>query len=241
MRPGPTMGDAGTGMQAALAITAAWAQKQQTGEGQVIELSMQEAMTYYMRTAISRTQFGNVPTQRDGNGTNPFVSLYPCKPFGPNDFVFIMAVNPRMWRAVLEVIGEPDLLDDERFSTLAKRIENRAAFAAKVEAWSTKLTKREAAEMLARSGVCASPVNETHELFSDPHLLSRNFVHEVHHAEHGDVRLLGWPARMSGSSVPIEAAPLLGEHTVDVIARDLGLSPDEVRHLDAEGVVGDGR
>ena len=241
MRPGPTMGDAGTGMQAALAITAAWAQKQQTGEGQVIELSMQEAMTYYMRTAISRTQFGNVPTQRDGNGTNPFVSLYPCKPFGPNDFVFIMAVNPRMWRAVLEVIGEPDLLDDERFSTLAKRIENRAAFAAKVEAWSTRLTKREAAEMLARAGVCASPVNETHELFTDPHLLSRDFVHEVHHAEHGDVRLLGWPARMSGSSVPIEPAPLLGEHTVDVIADDLGLSPDEVRRLDAEGVVGDGR
>ena len=77
MRPGPTMGDAGTGMQAALAVTAAYVQRQRTGEGQLIEFSMQEAMTYYLRTAVSRTQYGTVPTPRTGNGDNPFVSLYP--------------------------------------------------------------------------------------------------------------------------------------------------------------------
>ena len=95
MRPGPTMGDAGTGVQAALAISAAYAQKLKTGEGQLIELSMQEAMTYYLRTAVSRTRFGQVATPRTGNGENPFVSLYPCAPGGPNDYVFVMAVNPR--------------------------------------------------------------------------------------------------------------------------------------------------
>ena len=78
MRPGPTMGDSGTGTQAALAIAAAWAQKLRTGKGELIELAMQEAMTYYVRTAISRTNFGERPTARMGNGDNPFVSLYPA-------------------------------------------------------------------------------------------------------------------------------------------------------------------
>ena len=238
MRPGPTMGDAGTGVQAALAISAAYAQKLRTGEGQLIELSMQEAMTYYLRTAVSRTRFGQVATPRTGNGDNPFVSLYPCAPGGPNDYVFVMAVNPRMWNAVCRALGQPELLSDPRFSTAHARHENRQLLFNEIESWTRLHTKKQCMSALADEGVCASQVYETKELFTDPHLLARDFVHEVEHAVHGNVRLLGWPARMSKSYVDIEAAPLLGEHTDEVLAEDLGLSVEDISELRSEGSIG---
>ena len=223
MRPGPTMGDAGTGMQAALAIAAAWAQKQRTGKGQLIELSMQEAMTYYLRTAVSRTGFGAAPTPRTGNGDNPFVSLYPCRGNGANDYVFVMAVNPRMREGVRRAIGLEDDPADIR-ETIA--------------AWTRTRSKGEAMAALAAEGVCASQVFETHELFTDPHLLARDFIQEVEHADHGTVRLLGWPARMSRSSVEMRAAPRLGEHTDQVLADDLGLDAEAIATLRGQGAIG---
>ncbi len=238
LRPGVTMGDAGTGMQAALAISAAWAQKLRTGEGQLIELSMQEAMTYYMRTAISYSNFGNEPTPRMGDSDNAFVALYPCAPGGLNDYVFLMAVNPRMWAAVCRVIGKPGLLEDPRFGSADARREHREALTDEITAWTLGRTKGEAMHAFAEAGVCASQVFETHELFSDPHLVERGFVHELDHAEHGRVRVLGWPARMSGSSVGISPAPLLGEHTDEVLAEDLGLDAATLERLREGGAIG---
>ena len=97
MRPGPTMGDAGTGVQMALAISAAYVQKLKSGKGQLIELSMQEAMTYYLRTSTSRGRYGEAAAERSGNGVLPTMSLYPCAGGGMNDYVYVMAVTPRMW------------------------------------------------------------------------------------------------------------------------------------------------
>ncbi|MDE0039594.1 MAG: CoA transferase, partial [Gammaproteobacteria bacterium] len=215
-----------------------WAQKQRTGEGQLIELSMQEAMTYYLRTAVSRTRYGEFPAQRTGNGMSPFTSLYPCKGNGANDYVFIMAVNPRMWAGVCKAIGKPDLLDDERFRDPDRRHANRDLLCAEIAAWTLTKTKREAMTAFAEAGVCASQVYETSDLFTDPHLVERDFIHELHHADHGDIRLLGWPARMSGSQVDIEAAPLLGEHTDEVLGQDLGLDETAIAALREVGAIG---
>ncbi|HJL61291.1 MAG TPA: CoA transferase [Pseudomonadales bacterium] len=238
MRPGPTMADAGTGTQAALVVSAAYTQKLRTGEGQLIELSMQEAMTYYLRTAVSSTQYGKVPTPRTGNGSDPFMALYPCAPGGANDYVFIMAVNPRMWTAVCNVIGKPDLFDDERFKTRKDRYENREAMFEEIASWTRQHSKKDAMQMLAEAGICASQVYETNDLFTDPHLLERDFVHEVEHADHGDIKLLGWPAKMSKSQVAIQASPLLGEHTDEVMAEDLGLEQKDIDALRQEGAIG---
>ena len=229
MRPGPTMGDAGTGMQAALAVAAAWAQKLRTGEGQLIELSMQEAMTYYLRTAVSGTGFGARPAQRSGNGGGPFVSLYPCQGDGPNDYVFVMAVNPRMRAGVCRAIGQPELLAGKPDFTAVRRA---------IEAWTRGRSKDEAMAALAEEGVCASQVFETNDLFTDAHLVERGFIAHVNHAQHGEVRLLGWPARMSKSRVEMRAAPLLGEHTDEVLAEDLGLTRQAIDELRAAGAIG---
>jgi len=237
MRPGPTTGDSGTGVQMALAITAAYVQKLQTGKGQFIELSMQEAMTYYMRTATARSRYGERATRRTGNDELPTIALYPCRGGGPNDYVYLMAVTPRMWQALCATIGRPELLDDPRFGDPWQRAKNDRALRDEISDWTMARDKIEAMRVLAEGGVPASAVLDTRDLYENQHMIERGFIHEIDHPKHGRVRLLGWPARMSESQVPIRAAPQLGQHTAEVLAADLGLDRAELKTLLNDGVI----
>ena len=127
--PGPSTGDSGTGVELALAITAAFVQKLQTGEGQEIEISMQEAMTYYMRTRIAVAGFGEEPAQRSGNSWGGPTDLYPCKAAngsnGANDYVYLIATTTRMWDSLCVAIDRADLVIDPRFENEWDRREQR--------------------------------------------------------------------------------------------------------------------
>ncbi len=240
MRPGPTLGDSGSGVQMALAITAAWVQKLRTGEGQQIELSMQEAATYFMRTVIAMgSRWGTQAAARTGTGLGALIDLYPCKPFGPNDYLYVMAVTPRMWEDLARAIGRAELIEDPRFRTPADRAENGEALAAEITAFTRRHTKHEAMRIVAEAGVPASAIFDTLDLFGDPHLGARGFVKTLPHDVHGEVRVLGWPARMSRSEVEIRPAPRLGEHTDEVLTRDLGLDATRVEALRKAGVLGE--
>ncbi|MEE2777186.1 MAG: CoA transferase [Acidobacteriota bacterium] len=239
VRPGATIGDAGTGVQMALALCAAYVQKLRTGKGQMIELSMQEAVTYYIRTAIAMgSNFGEQASQRNGNGIGAVANLYPCKPEGPNDFIYICAITPRMWQSLCAVMDRPDLPEDPRFVKSRLRLENGETLAAEISAWTRQHDKHEAMLLLGEAGVPASAVFDTVDLFNDPHLLERDFVHTIPHPKRGTMRLLAWPARMTESSVDIEPAPFLGGHTDEVLAADLGLGAEDIAALREQGVIG---
>ncbi len=239
MRPGPTMGDAGTGVQLALAITAAYAHRLKTGEGQTIELSMQEAMTYYMRTMIALgTGFGKEATPRTGTGMGPDINLYPCEPGGPNDYVYIVVATPRMWQALCKAIDHPELADDPRFASKEARDANADALAAMIAAWTRGRDKHEAMRVLAEGGVPCSAVLDTADLLQDRHLRARGFVQSVEHPSWGEVELLGCPARLSGGTEPLRAAPVLGEATAEILGRDLEISAEELDALVAAGTIG---
>ena len=106
-------------------------------------------------------------------------------------------------------------------------------------AWMAERTKHEAMHELCAAGIPASAVFDTRDLFSDPHLNERNFIRHVSDAngEH-QATLLGWPARMSESSVDIELAPALGAHTREVLAAELGLDDAALDALAAAKVIG---
>ncbi len=237
MRPGTTVGDTGTGMQLGIAILAAYVHRLKTGEGQLVELSMQEAMTYYLRTAVAESRGGNRVTPRTGNGANPLMTLYPCKPGGPNDHIFVMAVTPRMWHNLRDTI-DPALKDDERFQDAGTAIANADALREIITGWTMQYDKHEAMERLAAADVPASAVMDTVDIFHDKHLVERGFIKEVEHDERGPIRLLGQPIRLSESQVEIEAAAPLGKHTGDVVAADLGLSDEELQALRESGAFG---
>ena len=238
MRPGPTTGDAGTGVQLALAITSAYVQKQRTGEGQQIEISMQEAMTYFMRTQIaSGAEWGEAVAQRSGNGPAAFVNLYPCKGGGTNDYAYIMCTTSRMWDTLCVTIGRPELADDPRFATGEHRRANSPELREIIESWTMQRTKWEVMKTLGEAGVPCSANFDTYDLFHDPHLIERGFIHTLQHPAQGEIKLLGWAPRMSRSDVPIERAPLMGEHSDEVLRGDLEISDDQIAELREAGVV----
>jgi formyl-CoA transferase len=237
--PGPTMGDAGTGTQLALAICAAYIQKQRTGEGQRIELAMQEAMTYYMRTRIGTGgAFGRRPAPRAGTGRGATLNIYACSPFGPNDYIYVMAVTEGMWQAVGPAVGRPELLEDPRFAKPSDRHANADELIKIIAEWCAQRTKHEAFHTLARAGVPCGAVLDTQEVHNDPHLRARGFVHDIELEDGTTGPLLGWPARMSASSVPVVAAPRLGAHTEEVLKTDAGLDEGQLTRLREAGVIG---
>jgi formyl-CoA transferase len=238
MRPGPTTGDTGTGVQLALAITAAYIQRLRTGVGQLIELSMQEAMTYYLRTSVAASLGGQRVSPRTGAGIGPAINLYPCAPGGSNDYVFIMAVTPRMWEALCNAIAREDLLTDPRFESAQSRFENAEVLMSEITKWTSRHNKHEAMKILSEADVPASAVFDSVDLFNDEHLQERGFIHEVEHETRGPIRLLGWPARLSESEVEITAAAVLGKHTEEVVAADLSLSKSEIAELRSKGAFG---
>jgi formyl-CoA transferase len=240
--PGPTMGDSGTGVQAALAITAAYVQRLRTGRGQLVELSMQEAMTYYMRTRIANgSDYGRQAAPRSGNGEGPMLNLYPCKPGGANDYVYVVVATARMWTELCAAMGRAELAEDPRFKTWIGRHQNGAALYEEIAKWTRERDKHLVMRTLGAAGVPCGAVLDTRDLFQDPHLQARGFVRDVEHAALGRVPHLGNPIRMSESEVPLRGAPLLGGSTAEVLRADLGLADAEVEALRAAGVIaGDG-
>ena len=241
MMPGPTTGDSGTGVQAAMAILAAYIQRQRTGEGQEIELSMQEAMIYFVRTrAYIGSAWGTRATRRNGNaGGLPPVNIYPCKPFGPNDYMYLMPVNDGHWDALCASMDRPDLLVDPRFANTMSRIENGAALYAEICEWCSTRTKYEAMEAIAGAGVPCSACLDTGELHHDPHLKARGFIHEMDLPIHGKVPMLGFAPILSNSEVEMTRPPHLGEHTDEVLTHELGLSDAQLEELRIQGSIGD--
>ncbi len=249
VRPGNTVGDSGTGMQLALAILAAYIQRQRTGEGQLIEIAMQEAMTYYMRTTISGAvrdllaedgdaAWGAAVAPRGGDGPSPLNRLYPCTPGGSNDYVQIICNTGRMWDAMCLAMGAGELAADPRFAYGRASADDRPALYEAIASWTKQHTKWEVMRILGEAGVPAGAVFDTSDLFTNEHLVERGFVHTLDHPEHGEIQLLGWGPRMSASDVPMQRAPLLGEHSDEVLAADLALDGAALEALREQGVLG---
>ena len=239
VRPGGTFGDTATGAHTAMAILAAYVQRQRTGEGQVIEMSMHEVMTMFIRTTgIQGWDLEGTPSPRVGTklGGAP-TDMYLCKPFGPNDYVYVMVGTVRMWEALCKVMDRLDLLEDPRFATGSGRAEHDAILNAEIAEWCHTKTKHEAMTLLADAGIAASAIMDTQDVFHDPHLQARGFVQEVPHPLYGSVLLLDKPFRLEKSHVPLQASPVLGADTDSVLGAELGLAADELAALRAEGVI----
>jgi formyl-CoA transferase len=241
MHPGPTIGDSGTGMQTALAITAAYVERQRTGKGQLIELSMQEAVTMFMRT-LDLQNWGTAAAPRTGlhHGSGA-TATYPCKPEGdqedPNDWVFIMCVTSVMWDSLCAAMDRPELALDERYSDPMGRVEHRDQLYEEIASWTRQHTKREVMDILGPAGVPCSYVFTSLDLFTDRHLREREFIQTVDHPINGPVKLMGNPIRMNGA-VPLKHSPLLDADTNEVLAHDLGLDAARIEALRSSGAIG---
>src|SRR5207247_10860166 len=113
-----SFGDSGTGMHCVIGILAALMQRHATGQGQQVEVSMQDAVVNLIRVSLRDHQRFGKPMPRNGNQMGQTVpsTIYPCAGGGPNDYVFINASQQPMWIAMLGVMGRVELAEDPRFA-----------------------------------------------------------------------------------------------------------------------------
>jgi crotonobetainyl-CoA:carnitine CoA-transferase CaiB-like acyl-CoA transferase len=243
VKPGPNFADTGTGMLMAISILGALYQKQATGQGQRLTVAMQDAMLQYARFPLSDFMATGEAPSRSAEGIitggNAPMGLFPCKPGGSNDYVYIYVnrANNRQWHRLLELIDRADLIGDARFETSADRYRHKSEIDDLIIPWTRQRTKDEAMELIGRAGVPAGAVFDFKELSENPDFERREIFQWIDHPTLGRVKMLAWPVKMSGNNVSLEAAPLLGQHTKSVLIEWLGLSSDEIQELSRKGAI----
>jgi crotonobetainyl-CoA:carnitine CoA-transferase CaiB-like acyl-CoA transferase len=244
VKPGPSFGDTGTGMLMAISILGALYKRQKTGQGRRLEVAMQDAMIHYMRVPFSRTQQSGKAVQRSGSSNSQQgglvpSALYPCKPEGPNDYVYIFCsrANPEHWQRLLKVIGREDLSGDARYDTQDARSKNAAEVDELISDWTRQHSKEDAMRIIGAAGVPAGAVFDTLELMNEPSLAERGIMQTIEHPTTGKVKMPAWPVRFDGAAAQVKPSPLLGQHNADVLGSWLGMSAHDIDALKQEGIV----
>jgi crotonobetainyl-CoA:carnitine CoA-transferase CaiB-like acyl-CoA transferase len=244
VKPGPSLGDTGTGMLMAISILGALYKSSKTGHGRLLQVAMQDAMLHYMRVPFSATQLTGRAVMRDGSsrstpgGLTPR-ALYPCKPGGPNDYVYVFCsrANPEHWQRLLRVMGREDLSGDERYDTQQARSQRGAEVDEIISAWTRQHTKEEAMKLIGAAGVPAGAVFDTLELMNDPSFAQRGIMQTIDHPTTGKVKMPSWPVRFDGTPPKVKPSPQLGQHVDDVLGSWLGMGAKELTALREEGIV----
>jgi crotonobetainyl-CoA:carnitine CoA-transferase CaiB-like acyl-CoA transferase len=235
-RVGTAIGDLTSGMWVALGVLAAYIERQRSGLGQHVQTSLLASLVGLLSVQGQRyLSLGEVP-QPCGN-VHPVIAPYGT--FETADGPLNLApATQDMWTRLCEILEIPELVADSRFKTNADRMQNRMQLKELLEAQLGKKTRMQWTPIMIQAGIPAGPINTLEDIFNDPQLQANRLVESVEHPVLGTLRHVGLPISMSGmpdGSVRT-APPLLGQHTVQVLA-DYGLAQSEIDSLLGRKVV----
>jgi benzylsuccinate CoA-transferase BbsF subunit len=223
---------------AALAIMAALCQHQRTGKGQYIDMASQESIAVLIGDTLLDYVMNQRSPMRKGNKDYRMVphNCYRCA--GEDNWISIAVGTDPEWENLCRVMGQPELAQEERFSTIDARLRNETELDRIIGAWTKDQRCYEVMESLQEAGVAAAPSLSSKGLFNDPHLRDREVFVQVDHPVIGKDWVIAPPWRLSGTSAGIyRHAPLLGEHNPYVFGELLGMSAKEIEELEAEQVI----
>lgn len=247
MISGAQIGDSGTGLHLALGIVAALYQRTHSGRGQKVLAPMQDAVLNLCRVKLRDQQrlertgtmheypqypdgkFGDaVPRAGNASGGGQPGSILRCKGWeaDPNAYIYFIT-QASAWPAICRVIGEEGWIDEEAYATPAMRLLHLKPIFDRIERWTMTLTKFEAMEILNRHDIPCGPVLSMKEIAEDPALRESGTIVEVAHPVRGSYLSVGNPIKLSASPTTVTRAPLLGEHTEQVLAL-LGYGADDI-------------
>ena len=235
-KAGVAISDLMTGMYATVAVLAALAHRDRTGEGQYIDMALldvQVAMLANMNTNYLAS--GQAP-KRWGNA-HP--NIVPYQTFqASNGWIIVAVGNDGQFRRFVDAGGMPELADDPRFATNPQRVANRDVLVPILAEMVKRFSKGEWIDKLEAAGVPCGPINDLHEVFDNAQVQARGLRVDLPHPSAGTVKLVGSPVKMSAT--PPKAAshpPLLGEHTETVLRDVLDLSAEQIAALRTRGVI----
>jgi formyl-CoA transferase len=229
------LGDIGSALFAAIGTLAALEGRRRTGRGQRVDVAMFDAMLPIMDMVLFNPSIGI----RDNS-----LAAWPgiCTSFAASDGLFVVQVGrEHQFERFAAAVGRTEWLDDPRFATRegwSQHLDDVIRPA--VEAWARKRTKFDASRVLAEQGIVAGPSNDADDLRRDPHVRAHGMVLEVPRPDGGPpLHVAGNPLKLSGSAEPAaQRWPRLGEHTDEILARDLELGAAERAALREAGVIG---
>jgi formyl-CoA transferase len=238
-KAGIAITDLMTGMYASVALLAALAHRDRTGQGQWIDACLFDSSVAMMAVIDMNYLVSGAVPARAGNAHQ---NIVPYQVFACADGHVILAVgNDGQFRRFCDVAGTPGWAGDFRYATNAARVRNRDILVPMIDALMRTRVQREWLEALERAGVPCGPINRLDQVFADPQLQARTMKLDLPHPLAGTVPLVRAPLRLSGTPLTYALAPpLLGEHTANVLRERLGLDDAMLRDLAARGVIGTG-
>ena len=234
IKVGVAITDVGAGMYAAIGILAALLRRDKTGKGEYIDVSMLDGTISWL-TYQSGRYFASGEVPKPMGSGHPLI--VPYQAFKTKDIYINIAVgNDSLWRKFCETIGL-NIADDPKFSTNAKRVENKEKLIKILNEILSKKTGKEWLEILNKAGIPCGPIYKLNDIFSDPHVLSRGMVSEIEHPKAGKIKLTGVPIKFKNSPGKIRLhPPLLGENNFEIL-EEIGYKKEEIEKFREEGVI----
>jgi len=231
-------GDPHAGVCSAYGVLAALVARLRNGGGQYIDASLWESMISNGFEGWINAALGNAPYPYMGN-RDPVYAPHNCFPStGDDKWVAIAVTSDAEWQGLCRAMGNAALRDDPRFRTAEARKANEAALEELLSAWTREQSREEATRRLQAEGVPAHPVLDTAELADDDHLEARGFFSRIPHPEVGTQQHTGIPWLLHNAPNGVrERAPLLGEHTDQVLQERLRRDPAEIARLRAAAAI----
>ena len=239
VKAGAAMCDFSAGIHLYAVIMTALYERERTGKGRVVEVSMQDA-TYaslasnlgmlHARGADAPARTGN---RHGGLGISPY-NAYPTQ----DGYVVLNAPGDHHFRSILDVMGRPDLKNDPRFLTRATRVAHFAAVNELIEGWTKTLSRNEVARRMLAAAVPCAPVRDLSEVMNDENMHARGSLQWIEHPDLGRVVLPHSPLVYEGTErLPIEPSLRLGASNHDIFGDLLGHTEAELAAYQAQGVI----
>ncbi|MEE8158037.1 MAG: CoA transferase [Dehalococcoidia bacterium] len=221
-----------TSLHATIGALAALHERQLSGEGQCVDVSL--ADTGYTMTEIQCSAYlgSGFATPRKGNGKGT------SNVYKTNDgWVLLAAQSNNIWPRFCNVIGRPEWASDPRFSSKSSRDDNADVIEEELNQWFGQRTVAEAVSLIADEGIPCQAVNEIPTAATDPHLHERELLMEVPDPVAGSIHVSGKNIKLSRSEIVVGSAPVPGQHTREILTSLLDYSDQDINALEAEGAV----
>ena len=233
---GVAVTDIGSGMWAAFAVLSALHHRTQHGEGQYIDISMLDAQIAWLTYQAAYYFAYDRPPQRLG-AAHP--TLVPYQAFMCQDgkYLNVAVGSERLWDRFCQAVKREDLKDRPEFATNGVRVENRATLVPLLQEYFLTRAADDWVADLQQHNVPAGPINDLADVFSDPQVLHREMLLEMHHPTLGAIKQTGLPIKFSLTPGGLDRPPpLLGEHNGQIL-KDLGYSDAQIAEMAEKSVI----